>query len=449
MDTSKIPRKLSVRAEQGEIQGQNCRKLWLSNGDIYKDEVVNPSRLEENRRTPERHSVSSRQPDFVSVFSTHLSAACNNQHDSSEASLVKPQTTSFFKDCVDQLDYGVQTPSSSGSPGVDRTISEVTIAGVHQTSFKVGKANMNAIPVAPNRTLCFAPQHHLTSKTNEITPVEHRNSVDASLSHPYADIQTVTLTAAEESIVPRSRHTFSSQPRPRSETTSFCDAWMKVLPFPSLHIEKDIGNLNVSSSGANQGVGRDLPAAAPILGGTLQIAQKRLRDMSDERTQTLEGGGVVQRVLKRMAKTNSDISETFLRLQELQKHHNVSNQARNEETQVRKRNAADETSEEELKKMRRVRNRESVEKCRAKQKLRLEKLENEERALRAECAILREMAESLQRNWGAAAVEFERITGKAAGQCPLILPPAMELPELNLEPNWNGQSYIDTFKDST
>lgn len=53
-------------------------------------------------------------------------------------------------------------------------------------------------------------------------------------------------------------------------------------------------------------------------------------------------------------------------------------------------------SEEELRKLRRVKNRESVEKCRTKQRLRMEALQVEQKCLMSECALIKETLGKVQ-----------------------------------------------------
>ncbi|PXF46330.1 hypothetical protein BWQ96_03986 [Gracilariopsis chorda] len=433
MSTSNTPRQVSAREENHEIRDQVCPEPWVSSADFDQDEAVNSSRFKKSRQTPKSPSISLRQLDFVPVDPLTLSPTVWSKHDNTVL-LLKPQTNSFLEHSAAQPEYHRQNLSPSESPGADRTISEVTIAGLHQTSYKSKNVSMNAKPLPSSRTLCFTPQRQLHSMmTNDGTPVAHRNSFGTGLPHPQAGRRSIMPWTAEECDIPI--HTFPSQPRKRTEVTSCRDLWGNASPLSSLHTDKDSRYANVPQPEILQDAGGKFPASALIPSGILQTAQKTHRDINGERKQAPKGGAVVQRVLKRIAKSNSNISETINRLKVMPMHQHVSKQTRNDEKQVRKRITTEEKNEEELKKIRRVRNRESVEKCRAKQKLRLEKLEKEEKALRAECILMSQVAESLQRNWAAVAMEFERITGKEAGRCPLIMPPDVGLADMSTGSN--------------
>ncbi|KAI0563880.1 Basic-leucine zipper [Gracilaria domingensis] len=144
-------------------------------------------------------------------------------------------------------------------------------------------------------------------------------------------------------------------------------------------------------------------------------------------------GAVVRRVLKPMAKRNSDVPAVLSRIREEQAKQDSVNERpelESEEKRGKKRKIEDAESEEELKKLRRVRNRESVEKCRAKQRMRLEKLEEEDKALRSECQLMLQMAEAFQEKWKQVAEEYQKIGGKEAVECPIAIPLDMKLPEV-------------------
>lgn len=69
-------------------------------------------------------------------------------------------------------------------------------------------------------------------------------------------------------------------------------------------------------------------------------------------------------------------------------------------------------SEDELKKLRRVKNRESVEKCRTKQRLRMEALQIEQACLTGENKTLREVSHLITSNYTQICLEVAKVTGK-------------------------------------
>ncbi|CAN8064615.1 unnamed protein product [Agarophyton chilense] len=181
-----------------------------------------------------------------------------------------------------------------------------------------------------------------------------------------------------------------------------------------------------------------LPSGLPS--GTLQAAKQDVhgRLVSGKRSRE---GAVVRRVLKRMAKRTSDVPPVVSRVCEEQAKQEVGDdrhQSRDAEKRGTKRKIEEADNEEELKKLRRVRNRESVEKCRAKQRMRLEKLEEEDKALRMECELMRQISEVFQEKWREVAEEYRRICGKDAGESPLVIPLNTELPDVTSLPAGEG-----------
>ncbi|CAN8073638.1 unnamed protein product [Agarophyton chilense] len=134
-----------------------------------------------------------------------------------------------------------------------------------------------------------------------------------------------------------------------------------------------------------------------------------------------------------MAKRTSGVPPVVPRVCEEPEEQEVGNdrhQPSDAEKRGTKRKTEEPDNEEELKKLRRVRNRESVEKCRAKQRKRQEKLEEEDKALRMECELMRQISEVFQEKWREVAEEYKGICGKNAGECPLVIPQNTDLPDV-------------------